>query len=138
MIDFFAAIQTKFDDSTEQAAIDLRALLTSFKYGKGDQGGLLPYGVYFGGESLPDNVFRGSIDIVPVQMNFYSDYKRSASQCFQALRLAKDLFNNTILPVDNHYNILLSKIMEVPPKNIDDIRWMAVIEFNCLLQKREV
>ena len=128
MIQLFDAIYKKFDSSVDF----YNALSGRFSYGRAKKNSEYPYAVYSSYATGDESTFSAEIDDVPIQMNIYSD-DLSHSSCFELLKQCKELFRDTVLTVEDHENITLSKVFEVPPIHDGDV-WMAVIEFNCLLQ----
>lgn len=132
MKELMQAIYTEYNNSTT-----FKGLLATgaFYYGRGKQDDNFPYCVYTSSQTDNLNTYSETIDEIPIQMNIYTKSDSSSSECFDVLQACKDLFEDAVLTVTNHYDVLLTKIMEIPPVNIDGIKWMAVIEFNVILQK---
>ena len=133
MKELMQAIYTRYNTSTT-----FKGLLATgaFYYGRGKQDGALPYCVYTSGETINEDTFKKTISEVTIQMNLYTESDTTSSTCFDLLEACRLLFEDQVLTVTDYYDVLLTKIMEIPPMNIDGIKWMAVIEFNCLLQKK--
>ncbi len=130
MKELFQAIFSHYDSST-----DFKNSLTGgFSYGQGKHSCAYPYAVYSSYAATPEDTFSAEIDDVAIQINIYSK-KAGPGECFDLLQLCKELFNKSVLPVSNHENVRLIKEMEQPPIISDGKIWMAVIEFNCMLQK---
>jgi len=132
MLTLSKSIWTKYNASTT-----FKAAINAFYYGKAVQDASLPYGVYTFGGTINENTFREKIDEVTVQMNIYTESDTTATECFTAYELCRDLYENAVLTVSDSYDVTLTKIMEVPPMEISDgTKWMAVLEFSLMLQKK--
>lgn len=133
MKELMQAIYTQYNSSTA-----FKGLLATgaFYYGRGTQDDNFPYCVYTASQTLNENTFSSVISEVPIQMNLYTKSDTSSAPCFDLLESCRELYENKILSVSDSYDVVLSKIMEIPPINIDGIKWMAVIEFNAILQKK--
>lgn len=132
MIELFKSVWNVYNTSTTFKT----ALLGGFHYGKAPQVCALPYAVYSSGETLDESTFGVEITDIPIQINIYTDIASDVTACFTILKACKALYRNTVLTVTGAYNVTLSKEMEIPPKNYDGVKWMAVISFNCLLQEK--
>jgi len=136
MKELMKAIHNHYDTS-----LIFKPMLASdaFYYGRGKQDDNLPYCVYTAGETSNENTHSSVISGIPIQMNIYTRSSTTPGECFDVLEACRELFENQVLTVTDYYNVLFDKIIEVPPMSVSDgTKWMAVIEFNCLLQKREV
>lgn len=132
MIELFKSIWNEYNTSTT-----FKGLLTGgFHYGKAPQDCALPYAVYSSGETLNEDTFGVEISDIPIQINIYTDIASDVTACFTILAACKALYRNKTLTVVDAWDVTLSKEMEMPPVNLDGIKWMAVIEFNCLLQEK--
>jgi len=127
------AIYTKYNASTT-----FKGLLSTgaFRYGRAKQNESLPYCVYTAGDTGYENIYRKVISEIPIQMNLYTKSDTDVEPAFDLLEACRLLFENQVLTMSGYYDATLIKIMEVPPVNIDGIKWMSVIEFNAVLQKK--
>ena len=132
MIELFKSIWAVYNTSTTFKT----ALTGGFHYGKAPQNCAMPYAVYSAGETLKEDTFGVEISDIPVQINIYTDIASDVTACFTILKACKALYRNTVLTVSGAWDVQLAKEMEVPPTNLDGIKWMAVISFNCLLQEK--
>lgn len=143
MLQLFQAIYDRVLNSADGLAFrnlldDDPETTKAFYYGRARQDkDIQQYCVYSGFETIDEKVYRAVIDNVPIQFNNYSR-SSSAVPCINAHNACKELFENIKLPVTDYYDVIFNKVLEVPPVDIDGIKWMAVLEFNVLLQKREV
>ena len=131
MIELFKSVWSTYNTSTTFKT----ALTGGFHYGKAPQGCSLPYAVYSGGETLNEDTFGSEISDIPIQINIYTDIESDVTACFTILKACKALYRNTVLTVSGAYNVTLIKEMEISPVNLDGVKWMAVISFNCLYQE---
>lgn len=132
MLDLMKAIYSRYDNSTTfKGLLDAGA----FYYGRAPQGKDNNYCVYTGLDTLDEKTFRSVIDDIPIQFNIYTKSDTTAVKCFEILEACVELFENQKIEVDNHYDVIFDKSLQVPPVNIDGIKWMAVVEFNVILQR---
>ena len=132
MIELFKSVWSTYNTSTTFKT----ALIGGFHYGKAPQDCALPYAVYSSGETLKEDTFGVEISDIPIQINIYTNIASDVTACFTILKACKALYRNTTLTVTGAWDVLLTKEMEIPPQNLDGIKWMAVISFNCLLQEK--
>jgi len=136
MIELFQAINDRIS-GVDGAAYRVLLDTNAFYYGRAPQSeSIQNYCVYTGLQTIDEKVFRVAIDQAPIQFNNYSKSASSAAGCFALHKECKELFENQKIEIDNYYDVVFNKILEVPPVNLDGIKWMSVIEFNVLLQRK--
>ena len=133
MIELFKSIWNVYNTSTTFKT----ALTGGFHYGKAPQNCAMPYAVYSSGDTTNEDTFDVCITNIPIQINIYTNINTDVTACFTILKACKALYKNRALTVTSAFNATLAEEMVIPPINLDGIKWMAVISFNCLLQETQ-
>ena len=122
MIELFQAIVTAYRTGMSHSAW----------YGEAEQSATPPYAVVSSVAVIPEDIFSTKIDDVSIQINIYDV---SSTSCFAKLAACKTIFDKTTLAVTSHYAVILKRELVVAPIQDGDNKWMAVVGYNCLLQK---
>lgn len=122
MIELFEAIESGYETEMEHG----------MWYGEAPQDSVRPYAVVTSPGVIPEDTFTADINDVSIQINIY---ETDAISCFEKLDQAKVFFDGATLAVDDHYLVILHRELFVLPMREDKNKWMAVVGYNCLLQK---
>jgi hypothetical protein len=124
MIELFQAVTTAYRTGMGHAAW----------YGEAKQSVSPPYGVISSPAISPEDTFSVNIDDVSIQINIYDV---NSTDCFAKFAACKAIFDKATLAVTSHYAVVLTRELVVVPVDVGvgDNKWMAVVGYNCLLQK---
>jgi hypothetical protein len=129
MNQLFKAIYSKFRDGGDY----FDAIEGRLYYGRAPQNCELPYAVFFGVTSTPEDTFGEEIDEISVQFNNYSDYS-SYTQAGDLLEECRDCFDKKSIEVVDRRDVILNREFSTPPWE-HDVVWVTSIEFSALMQR---
>lgn len=125
---FFTAFKAKFDTANLfNAAVGGR-----FRYGEAPQDWEgVPYAIYSGGESQPEDTFDTLFETLQVQVSCYASDPGTAQA---NMELAETLFHGARLSVVGYQDVVLRRTVKINAMEDDD-KWMSAVEFECRLIK---
>lgn len=102
-------------------------------YGEAPQDCSLPYSVFFGVTSIPEDTFQEEIDNISIQFNNYSELS-SPIEAGELQEKCRNLFDRATLEIVGSKDIKLIREFSTPPWKNDET-WITSIEFNTLIQE---